>query len=195
MLSRFVGIGIVLVALTTLLGAGFVVANQSAIPNQSTIPPSSKTTSSVMETQTVITQQATQTFVIQQLTTAQPTTQQLTTTTTTTQTSRNGTIGVYYQAANYTIVPAPVYLGSHYDLFIPMHVMDWYTVSCGTQYYISGTLYWYNYSASGPSYHGVGNLEVYANAAYKEMISGSQILSFASGGSSNATFSSPFTAC
>ncbi len=140
--SRFVVIGIVL-ALTTLLGAGFVVANQG---------------------------------------------------TTTTQTT-SGTIGVYSQVANYTIVPAPVYLGSHYDLFIPMHVMDWYTVSCGTQYHISGTLYWYNYSASGSSYHGVGNLEVYANATYKAMISGTQVLSFNSGGSSNVTFSSPFTAC
>ncbi|MCL5068399.1 MAG: hypothetical protein M1368_08630 [Thaumarchaeota archaeon] len=205
--GRFIGIGIVLVVLSTVLGAGFVAANQAV-----TTGPSSTTTVTITIFQnrvTTITQtvtsQETNTQTVTQ-TVMQPTTQtQVTQTTTTTQTTsastlRIGTIEIYWQVANYTLAPVssgiqPVYLGSHYDMYIPMHVMDWYTVSCGTPYSIAGTLYWYNYSMSGPYYYGVGNLEVYANATYDAMITGTQILSFASGGTGNVTFTSLFTAC
>jgi hypothetical protein len=114
-----------------------------------------------------------------------------------TQTSHgNGTIGVYYQVANYSIVPVseglpPVFLSSHDDLYIPMHVMNWYTVSCGTKYNITGTIYWYDYY---PPYSGVGNLEVYTNIARGEM-TGAEILAFNSTGTTSISFTSIFAAC
>ena len=204
-LSRLVGISIALVALSTVLGAGYVVANQAATTASTTTNPSMTTTTVTVFQNgvTTITQTVTRTISPTAATTTRTVTETVTQPTTQTQTTSvvgSGTIGIYSQVANYSIVPVsngmqPAYLGSHYDLFIPMHVMDWYTVSCGTPYNISGTLYWYNYSASGPYYHGVGNLEVYSNATYNEMIIGTQILSFTSNGTSNVTFTSLFTAC
>lgn len=221
-LTRSVATVTILVALTTIIGAGYAVSNQalSAAPTSITTDPSMAT---VTVTQTItdngvstVTQIVTQTITqtaAQETTTTRTVTQtvsqsQTTTTqsviqstqsTSTTQTTSvgSGTIGIYSQVANYSIVPVsngmhPAYLGSHYDLYIPMHVMDWYTVSCGTSYSIAGTLYSYNYY---PPYHGVGNLEVYANATYNEMITGTQILSFTSNGTSSVTFAGLFTAC
>ncbi len=203
--------GLVLIALSTMLGAGFVVANQAVTTvSSSTTTDSSVTTLTVTVFQNGLTT-ITQTVISKETTTVTQTVMHPTTQTQVTQptpitqitsvaTHGNATIGIYWQVANYTLVPVssgiqPVYLGNHEDLYIPMHVMDWYTISCGTPYSIAGTLYWYNYSMSGPYYYGVGNLEVYANATYDAMITGTQILSFTSAGTSNVNFTSFFTAC
>ncbi len=111
-----------------------------------------------------------------------------------------GTIGIFMQAASYTITPVsfgmhPSFLGTHEDLAIPTHVMNWYKISCGQSYRISGTLYYYNFTASGPSFYGVGNLKIYTHAVLEQMITGTNIVSFATIALTNYTFSSVFTAC
>ncbi|MHB8567728.1 MAG: hypothetical protein ACYC9U_11605 [Nitrososphaerales archaeon] len=213
--------------MTAVIGAGFVVTNQEVTTAPFSITTSPSVTSitvSVFQigvtavTRTVVSEETnsvTQTVTLVALPKIATMAQTETTTMnqnvtlskigTVTQTAssiapHNGTIGVYWQVANYGIVPVtngmqPVFLGSHDDLYIPMHIMDWYTLSCGTPYSITGTLYWYNYSTSGPSYYGVGNLEVYANITHLAMMTGTQILSFSSNGTSNVTFTSLFTAC
>ena len=88
-----------------------------------------------------------------------------------------------------------------------MNNLNWYTVSCGTPYNITGTLYWYNDSVSGPSYYGVGYLGVNTNATFNQMwTGGTQILNFATNviaptvnrdnsEASDLNFTSLFTAC
>jgi hypothetical protein len=98
------------------------------------------------------------------------------------------TIGIYYDEANYTISPSGVLIGSHSDLAEPMNVMNWYTVSCGIEYNITGTLISYNY---GTNYVGTGSVAVYVNATLDRMISGNRILLF----DSTSQFSSLFSAC
>jgi len=176
--------GAIVVAITVIIIAGFEIGNQTigVAPSTTNIP----------ETNLAILPRAT-------TQSADQTAKQTSTSTnmqTSIETRANGTIGVYWQVANYTIVPAsggiqPVYLGSHDDLYIPVHVMDWYTVSCGVQYNITGMIYWYDYY---PPYSGVGNLEVYTVSAKGDMM-GTQILAFTSSGTTSMPFTNLFIAC
>ncbi len=239
-LTRSVATVTILVALTTIIGAGYAVSNQAVTtaPSSITTDPS-MTTVTVMQTEsnsgvstvtqtvtqiitrtatqvTTTTRTVTQTVSQTQTTTTQSVTQSTQSATTTQTTSAatplNVTIAIGYNVVNYTLVPAsggmqPLYLGSHHDLFIPMNNVNWYTVSCGTPYRITGTLYSYNFSVSGPSYYGIGSLSGYTNSAFNEMPpTGPQILNFTTNvvaptvnrdsmTASDMNFTTLFTAC